>query len=447
VISSRRWQTTPVARAIQLRRCGRPEKFSVSRTQLPNGRVPVYLINQPRYLGSGGIYLENTAFVGSFREIQRFLFFSQAALAMLPQLNWWPEIIHCQDWHVAALPALLRDWTTLDPRYQSIRTLLTIHNLANQGQWPAREILDFLCPAEPNRFVRRGRSLNLIGTGLVNADAVNTVSRTYAKEIATRRYGEGLDGVVRRRRTSVHGIVNGVDDAAFNPQRDPELARRFSARTIDAGKAANKRWLQRHLRLTVADRAPLFGLVSRLTGQKGIDLVLAALPEILHAGGQVAFLGVGDPKLERRLERAAVAHPRQIATAIRFDVALAKQIYAGSDLFLMPSRFEPCGLGQLIAMRYGTLPIVRSTGGLKDTVRPYHGGRVGHATGFAFDRISADSLRVAIRQALAAYGNPTVWQQLRRNAIGVDSSWETAAKEYKKLYLRLRRVSRQRRIS
>ncbi|MBI2426252.1 MAG: glycogen synthase [Candidatus Kerfeldbacteria bacterium] len=401
------------------------------RTRERNIEVPVYLIDNPDYIGSGGIYFEKTAFVGSFKEIERFLFFSLATLECFAALDWWPDIIHCQDWHTGMIPTLLAEKAKRDERYRSIKTLYTVHNLANQGRWNARDVTNFLCLDLP---ARDDGDLNLMERGLRNATAINTVSKTYAKEIQTPEFGEGLARLLKSEGDHVYGIVNGVDQEFFNPETDDFIKQTYTQETVNDAKSENKRDLQRTLGLPESD-APLFGLVSRFTSQKGIELVAEILPDLVRAGAQCVFLGVGEEHLEQKLTDAAKRHPQNIVTALRFDAKLANQIYAGADLFLMPSKFEPCGLGQMIAMRYGTIPIVRKTGGLVDTVTPYAGGKTDdQGWGFAFQEFSTEALKAAALEALEVYQDKPTWQHLIQNAMAYDSSWIHAAKEYVALY-------------
>lgn len=434
VIDTAKYPAELVAKQIPISRCGKTEQIAIWKTAIPKSEVPAYLIDNPEYIGNGGVYLEKTAFVGSFKEIERFLFFSRATLEIFEALNWWPDIIHCQDWHTGMLPTLLAEKAKHDKRYQSIKTLYTVHNLANQGRWSAREITDFLCLNLPPR---PDGDLNLMERGLLDATAINTVSRTYAHEIQTPEFGEGLDTLLAKEGDHVYGIVNGVDQEFFNPETDEFIAKNYTHETVSDAKPANKRDLQRSVGLPESD-APLFGLVSRLTFQKGIELVAEILPDLIEHNAQCVFLGVGEDPLEQKLTEAAKRHPQHIAVALRFDAKLANQIYAGADLFLMPSKFEPCGLGQMIAMRYGTLPVVRKTGGLVDTVTPYGGKKTNDkGWGFAFQEFSADALKTAALDALEVYNDKLTWQHLIHNAMAYDSSWIHAAKEYVALYQKI----------
>lgn len=431
VIDTVKYPAERVKSDILVERCGKKETMAVWKTTIPQSDVPVYLIDNPDYIGNGGIYLEKTAFVGSFKEIERFLFFSLATLELFPALGWWPDIIHCQDWHTGIIPTLLAEKAKSDARYKEVKTLYTVHNLANQGKWNAQEINAFLCLP---RDASVSGEINLMERGIRDATEVSTVSTTYAQEIQTSEYGEGLETLLADANDRLSGIVNGVDQDFFNPETDTHIQKRYTRETVTQAKPINKRALQKAVGLPEND-APIFGLVSRLTSQKGVELIASLLPELVQQNAQFVFLGTGEASLEKKLAKEALRFPKNIVAALRFDASLANQIYAGADLFLMPSRFEPCGLGQMIAMRYGTIPIVRRTGGLADTVTPYTGKKTEDAGwGFAFDTFSAQALKTCIKEAMTVYADTPTWQHLIQNAMAYDSSWTRAAKEYLALY-------------
>ena len=393
--------------------------------------VPVYFLahdhyyDRPALYGTGqGDYLDNC---------ERFIFFCRGALEALRALGWTPHVIHANDWQSGLVPVYLETLYKDDPALGEVGTLFTIHNLAYQGVfWHFDMPLtglgwDLFTPAGLEFYGK----LNFLKGGLVFADVLNTVSKTYAQEIQTAEFGCGLEGVLQYRRADLHGVVNGIDVAAWDPATDRDLTKPYSAEDL-AGKAACKQALAQELGID-ADGAPIIGIVSRLAAQKGLDLVLAALPELVDAGFALALLGAGEPGLETAFGEAARASRGRIAIRTGFDNALARRIYAGADIFLMPSRYEPCGLGQMISMRYGTIPIVRRTGGLADTVveaRPAR--RTG--TGFGFAEPTARALLEAATRALAAYREPALWRQLQRNAMAQDFSWPASAREYVALY-------------
>jgi len=393
--------------------------------------VPVYFLahdhyyDRPALYGTGqGDYLDNC---------ERFIFFCRGALEALRALGWTPHVIHANDWQSGLVPVYLETLYKDDPALGEVGTLFTIHNLAYQGVfWHFDMPLtglgwDLFTPAGLEFYGK----LNFLKGGLVFADVLNTVSKTYAQEIQTAEFGCGLEGVLQYRRADLHGVVNGIDVAAWDPATDRDITKPYSAEDL-AGKAACKQALAQELGID-ADGAPIIGIVSRLAAQKGLDLVLAALPELVDAGFALALLGAGEPGLETAFGDSARASRGRVAIRTGFDNALARRIYAGADMFLMPSRYEPCGLGQMISMRYGTIPIVRRTGGLADTVveaRPAR--RTG--TGFGFAEPTARALLEAATRALAAYREPALWRQLQRNAMAQDFSWPASAREYVALY-------------
>ena len=396
---------------------------------LPESEVTLYLLENEKYFGQNGIYFERSAFVGSFKEIQRFLFFSRAVLEVFQSLKWKPDIIHCHDWHTAIIPLLLKakSWKL------KTKTLLTIHNLANQGKWKAREILDFLNLRgdEVNSFKIRNRenNFNIFQQGILNADLINTVSPTYSREILTKEYGEGLEKSLLKRKKDLFGILNGIDHDRFNPKTDSDLKVNYSLSNLNK-KRENKNELQKILKLPQNQKTPLFSFIGRLTSQKGIDLISQIIPDLVNFGCQLVILGVGEKKYEEELLKLAKKYPKNIAVQIKFDPVLAQKIYAGSDFFLMPSRFEPCGLGQQISQRYGTLPIARKTGGLADTIKD-------EKTGFLFKEYKANAFLKVIKKALKFYKNKKEWQKMQKRTMKKDFSWKKSAKKYLKLYRKL----------
>ncbi len=353
-----------------------------------------------------------------------------AALLGTPRtpLSWRARLVHCHDWPAALAPVYLHG----EPERPA--TVMTVHNLAFQGLCdPA-----LLGPLElaPSYFALEGLEfygkLSLLKGGLVYADALTTVSPTYAREIQTPDFGAGLDGLLRRRRDALTGILNGIDTDAWNPATDARIARRYDASTLDA-KAENKAALQRRVNLPVDDDLPLLGTVGRFTHQKGIDLLAAAVDELIAMPAQLVLLGSGQAEHERALAAAAARHPNRIAVVTGFDEDLAHAIEAGADVFLMPSRFEPCGLNQMYSQRYGTPPVARATGGLVDTV-------VDGVTGFLFESAESAALVAAVRRALAAYRDPARWTRIQHAAMARDFSWAEAARRYADLYQRLATV-------
>lgn len=376
---------------------------------------------------------------GFFDDGERFAFFSKAITESLQYLpdGFRPDILHCNDWHTALAPVFLREFYQGMPLYENVSTIFSIHNIAFQGQFSAK-VLEDICglahiPAAAFQLTCGHDAVNFMQGALNYSDAITTVSPTYAGEIQTPAYGEHLDGVLRRRREALQGIVNGIDTDHFNPETDPAIAQNFSV-SDRSGKAICKAKLQEELGLTVRDDQPLMTMVTRLTRQKGMDLVTYALDRILSNGVQVAVLGTGDYEYENALRYFASKYPGQMAARIQFDSALSQRMYAGSDMFLMPSLFEPCGLSQMIAMRYGTLPVVRETGGLKDTVIPYN-YETGEGTGFSFANFNGDEMGDAVfRGARLFWDNHDAWNNVVTQAMNQDFSWTRSARKYMDLY-------------
>jgi starch synthase len=396
------------------------------------GRLTQYLVEHERYFGSRrSLYAEHGHEYGDNAE--RFAWFCRAALEVPGAFGHRPAVVHLNDWQTALAAWLLRHDHASNPALARARSVFTIHNLAYQGSY-SKELLPALgLPWELFRpeGVEFHDRINLMKAGLVFADAVTTVSPTYAQEITTPEGGEGLDGVLRTRAGKLYGILNGIDAAEWDPATDPHLPAHFDAHRL-AGKASCKRALQEELGLPARADVPLVGLVGRLADQKGIDLLLAALPDLLRRDLQVAVLGSGRPDWEAALQQAAHHHGQRLAVRIGFDEGLAHRIEAGSDLFLMPSRFEPCGLNQLYSLRYGTVPVVRRVGGLADTVQDFDGWK--HGTGFVFTDYDHRALVTAVRRALELFRDKRAWHAMMRRGMALDHSWAQSAERYRALY-------------
>lgn len=397
--------------------------------------VDYLFVDNERYFSRGYPY-------GFFDDGERFAYFSKAiveALQYLPHTldNFTCDVLHCNDWHTAMAPVFLREFYQALPLYQNVKTVFSIHNIAFQGQYSAKVLNDILglahIPAAAFQLTCGPDAVNYMQGALNYTDAITTVSPTYAEEIKTPDFGEHLDDILRRRAPILQGIVNGIDTTAFDPTTDPRIAANYSVQDR-AGKAECKARLQQELGLEVRDDRPLMVMVTRLTRQKGMDLVTYALDRILSGGVQVAVLGTGDTEYENALRYFEGKYPGTMAARIQFDPALSQRMYAGADLFLMPSLFEPCGLSQMIAMRYGTLPIVRETGGLKDTVIPYN-QYTGEGTGFSFTHFNGDEMADAVfRAARLFWDNRDAFNGLVENAMKADSSWKRSADAYIALY-------------
>lgn len=382
------------------------------------------------YNGPQGDYYDN---------LERFAFFCRAALASAQATGFRPDIVHAHDWQAGLAPALLAGPLAPDPFWAQTSTVFTIHNLGYQGLFgPERLAAAGLSQAEffsPQGLEFYG-DISLLKAGLVYAQALTTVSPTYARQVRTPEYGQRLEGLLEHRRADLHGILNGVDYQAWNPATDEHLPANYTAGDL-AGKAACKAALARELGLgAVEGRAPLVGMVTRLDRQKGIELVLEAAPEILGRGAGLAILGAGEPGLESRIKRLAAENPGRAAARIGFDEPLAHRLIAGADILLMPSLYEPCGLTQLYALRYGAVPVVRATGGLADTVVNYEPRGRG-ATGFTFQDFSAAAMMQALGAALRAFGRPRTWARLQANGMARDFSWSASADRYLELYQQL----------
>ncbi|MBU6367628.1 MAG: glycogen synthase [Gemmatimonadetes bacterium] len=392
--------------------------------------VPLYLLDIPAAFARPGIY-------GDGDDDRRFILFARGVLAAMQHRRevhgWIPDVVHANDWHAALVPHYCK--TTLAYTFGRIGTVCTIHNLAYQGRFnPFTLALAGLTEGgllENQWGPRVAGAFNFLARGLAASDVITTVSPTYAREIRTAEYGEGLEGLLLARQHRLVGILNGLDTRLFDPATDPHLAAPYDA-DAPAGKAACKAALQRELGWAEAPDRPLLGVVSRLVSQKGLDLLLDALPWLLRdTAAQLVVLGSGEHGLESAFHHAAAAHPGRLALRTGFDAALAQRIYAGTDLFLMPSRFEPCGLGQLIALRYGSVPVVRATGGLQDTVREGYEGN-----GFVFHPVDAGEFVGAIARALEAYRTPEGWAMLRARGMREDHGWARAAEGYGAVYRR-----------
>lgn len=397
--------------------------------------VDYLFVDNERYFSRGYPY-------GFFDDGERFAYFSKAiveALQYLPHTldNFTCDVLHCNDWHTAMAPVFLREFYQALPLYQNVKTVFSIHNIAFQGQYSAKVLNDILglahIPAAAFQLTCGPDAINYMQGALNYTDAITTVSPTYAEEIKTPDFGEHLDGILRRRAPILQGIVNGIDTNGFDPATDPRIAQNFTVEDR-SGKAVCKARLQEELGLEVRNDRPLMVMVTRLTRQKGMDLVTYALDRILSGGVQVAVLGTGDTEYENALRYFEGKYPGTMAARIQFDPALSQRMYAGADLFLMPSLFEPCGLSQMIAMRYGTLPIVRETGGLKDTVIPYN-CYTGEGTGFSFAHFNGDEMADAVfRAARLFWDDRAAFNGLVENAMKADFSWKRSADAYIALY-------------
>lgn len=386
----------------------------------------VYFVTGPPIPTHGGIYGSSIAEDGP-----KFLFFSLAALWTCGTLGWTPDIVHANDWHTAAAPYWLAAGGRRDPFYASVGSLLTIHNLPHLGRGAGRYLGDYGLTTSPAMEALPANLRDaLLPLGVVSADYLSTVSPTYAREIMTREGGHGLDGVLSARGDHLAGVLNGLDTKSWDPAADRALAARFERTSLER-RAANKSALQHEAGLARGARIPLAAVVSRLDSQKGLDIAVPAVWNWLAAGGQFVLLGTGDSSLEREFARMEAERPGQANVRLRFDGDYARRIYAGADFVLIPSRYEPCGLTQMIAMRYGAVPVARRTGGLADTV--IDAGDPG-GTGFMFDELQPEALWGALQRGLAVYADASRWRSLQTRGMQTDFSWSRSARSYERLY-------------
>lgn len=419
----------PVAGPHPLSYDGAELEYSIFAQDAPPELGRVFVVECPDLLG-------DEIYAAGDREAHRFLLLCRAALDLCRALDWSPEILHCHDWHTAMMPAMLRAAARREARFRESSTVLTIHNIGYQGVFSADVVRDaglgdLLTLTDPDDLA--AGDVNLLKTGIMHADALTTVSPTHAKEIQTPTYGMGLEDLLRHRAHRLQGILNGVDYALWNPEIDPHIDAPYSAGTL-MDKARNKAGLIAEVDLDVAPEAPMIGMISRLVLQKGIDLLVEALPGILdeHGAGCVV-LGTGEEPYTSDLRELAQDRPDQLAFIEAYDERMSHRILAGSDILAIPSRYEPCGLTQLYALRYGTVPVVRRTGGLADSIRQFDPA-TGEGNGAVFDHDNADSLRWGLSTALDWYRDREAWRTLMSNGMSADFSWAHAAPGYEALY-------------
>ncbi|MDD5626139.1 MAG: glycogen/starch synthase [Patescibacteria group bacterium] len=406
------------------------EVVNVYKIFLPKTDIPVYFLENKKYLTNGGVYLD----IKKFDHIKRFLFFSLAIPEFLKVIDWQPDVIHAHDWQAGFVPVILK------LKKIKIKVLFTIHNLLTQGCWNSDECLKFL---GLKADFKKSNDFNIMQQAILNADLITTVSPSYAEEIKTKFYGRGLEKEIKSRSKDFSGILNGIDVDIFNPLTDRSLVRNYSIKNLE-DKLFNKIYLQKKCGFEISKNIPLLGVISRLDEQKGIDLICEITDELVENNCQMIILGTGQSECEKMVKEIQRKYPHNICFFVEFNPELAQQIYAGADIFLMPSKFEPCGLCQMIAMRYGTIPIVRATGGLRDTVKNVKlnndlsglNKRV-IGNGFSFSDYNSQKFLVAIKRALKFYQNKKIWRKIQINAMSQDFSWHQSAKKYLKLYNKL----------
>lgn len=387
--------------------------------------IKVYFIENEKYFNRDGLYGDKA---GDHKDnLDRFSFYCRRTLQLLKEINFRPDVINVHDWQAALIPVYLKALFSNDAFYKGIRTLLTIHNIGYQGLFPKEQFpklgIDWKYFAlEGLEFFDK---VNILKGGMIFSDFINTVSPTYSKEIQTKEFGFGMEGILNKRRDSVFGILNGLDYCIWNPETDKYIVKNFSVKNVQE-KSKDKEDLQKFCGLPLKRDIPLFGIVSRLAEQKGFDILAEAIEKICNMDLQLVILGTGDLKYHTLMEEMVKKYPKIISLHLKFDDQLAHKIYAGSDIFLMPSKYEPCGLGQMISLRYGTIPLVFKTGGLADTVTDENG--------FVFDKYSKDELIRSVKKAIKAYENKKKWAEFVTEAMQYNFSWEESAKKYIQLY-------------
>ena len=386
--------------------------------------VIYYFIDNQYYFKRDGLY-------GYYDDAERYTFFSRAVLEILPHIDFTPDIIHCNDWQTALIPVYLDAFYKQNEFYKDIKSVFTIHNIQYQGKFGYELLEDVLgLPGERRGIVEYDNCINFMKAAIQCADKVTTVSPTYAKEILSPYYSHGLDNILKEFTYKTTGIVNGIDVEVYNPETDPLIYKNFTAEEI-SGKAINKSSLQAELGLPQKADVPVIGMVTRLVKHKGIDLVKCVFEELLQKDIQFAILGSGDWEFETFFHEMSKKYPEKVGLKLGFNPQLAHRIYAGADIFLMPSQSEPCGLAQMVALRYGTLPIVREPGGLMDTIKDSHDGT---GNGFTFKNYNAHDMQYTVLRALEGYKDKDGWSILRERAMNCDNSWKTSANAYIGLY-------------
>jgi starch synthase len=405
------------------------------RSTLPGTDIPLILVENDFFFNRDQIYAARPDGVDDF--LERFTFFCRAVIHAADALGFAPDVLHAHDWHTALLPVYLHSGLRGNPNFRRTRSVFTIHNLNYQGNAAGAA---FAVTGLHSRYwapdaLEHFGQVNPMKGGIIFADQVTTVSPTYAREIQTRELGAGLDGILRSLSFKVSGILNGIDTGEWDPQFDSQIPSNYARERL-AGKVLSKRALLRELKLKLKAKTPMLAVVSRLVDQKGFQMLTPILARLLRAGAQAVILGSGDPAIEQAFRTVAAEEPESCRVEIGFDNALAHRIYAGADILLMPSMYEPCGLNQMYALRYGTIPVVRFTGGLADTVVPFDGTNVEEANGFGYLSTSPRDLYAAVWLAMLNYREPKTWKQLQSNGMAADHSWERSAREYEHVYAR-----------
>ncbi|MEE9288102.1 MAG: glycogen synthase GlgA [Bacteroidota bacterium] len=415
--------------------------FNIKSSSTVDGKskVQVYFLENEQYFGREGLYVDTTNRNKEYPDNdERFILFSRGTVETLKKLGWQPDIVHCNDWQTALIPAYLKTVYRSDRFFKNMKTVFTVHNLAYQGNFPSSSFQKSGLPADifnPQGADYGGR-FNFLKTGLTFADAITTVSEKYAEEIRTLDdYGHGMNGLLEKRKNDLFGILNGIDYTEWNPEVDSFIRVRYGQNSIDQ-KQENKKALLERMGLPGKERLPLLGMISRLADQKGFDLLEQSADALMKMPVQLVILGTGEKKYHDLLENLRTKYPNQVGIKLGFSTELAHWIEAGADIFLMPSRYEPCGLNQIYSLKYGTVPVVRATGGLDDTIEDYDPA-TGTGTGFKFVRYNTGDFLDAIRRAVNLYSNREAWLRLVREGMAKDFSWVVSAKKYIQLYKKL----------
>lgn len=411
-------------------------RINVKAAFIPNSKVQVYFIDHKPFFFREGLYVDSKTGKDFPDNADRFTLFAKGTLETLKKLQWQPDILHCNDWQTGLIPMFLKTLYADDLFYTKIRTLFTVHNFVYQGIFPQSCLnafnLDESFKAEDLGILQDGRC-NYLQAGLANADLINTVSETYSQEVqSSPEFGCGMQTLLQKRKKDFYGVVNGLDESVWNPETDEHIPAPYNADDPEGKRDAKAALLER-LKLDIDPSTPLIGVISRLTLQKGFDLICDVLDDLMKGDVAMVILGVGDKKYESFFKKAEKKYKTKFRYLSAFDEALAHLIAAGSDMFLMPSLQEPCGLTQLFSLKYGTVPIVHHTGGLADTITQFH-NRKKTGNGFVFRKPQADQLLIAIKQALETYASPLLWKKLIRNGMKEDHSWKTSSNKYVQLY-------------
>ncbi|MGC2423424.1 MAG: glycogen synthase GlgA [Nitrospirota bacterium] len=441
VVDRAKWGLKKTAKKAAAKMDGKAVEAAIWEGALPGG-VRAFFVDTPKYYDRDVLY--GTAKGDLPDNAERFIYFSKIIPEVLKAMDFRPDVIHTNDWQTGLVPLYLNTLYADDAFFKDTGTVFTVHNIGYQGKFWANDW--HLTGLGWEYFTPEGLEfygdINVLKGGLVYSDIINTVSKTYSKEIQTPEFGYGLEGVLKKRAADLYGIVNGIDYEEWDPQTDKHLVKNYGTGDVK-GKQANKKGLKEQLNLAAGNK-PLFGIISRLADQKGLDLIAGAINDMMKMDLQVVVLGTGEEKYHKLLTKVAKDHPKNMSVNLAFDATLAARIYAASDVFMMPSRYEPCGLGQLISLRYGTVPLVRKTGGLADTVSNYN-PKTGKGNGFVFSEYSSKAFLKSVKAALSAFDDKNGWKTLVTSAMIEDNSWDNSAKEYVKLYKKAEAKAKDRR--